>query len=48
MVIPVPTVLSRNNIKVVDRYIFDRLNGYSGPRLVEYYDDIHAIVTTIG
>ena len=39
MVIPVPTVLSRNNIKVVDRYIFDRLNGYSGPRLVEYYDE---------
>ncbi|MEC9220968.1 MAG: DUF2330 domain-containing protein, partial [Bacteroidota bacterium] len=39
MVIPVPTVLSQNNIKVVDRYIFDRLNGYSGPRLVEYYDE---------
>ena len=38
MVIPVPTVLQRNDIKVVERNIFDQLDAYSGPRLVEYYD----------
>ena len=38
MVIPVPTVLQRNDIKVVERSIFDQLDAYSGPRLVEYYD----------
>lgn len=38
MVIPVPVVLQENDIKVVDRYIFDKLNTYTGPRLVEYYD----------
>lgn len=38
MVIPVPVVLKRNDIKVVDRRIFDLLDAYSGPRLVEYTD----------
>jgi len=38
MVVPVPTVLERDDIQVVDRYIFDKLDTYSGPRLVEYYD----------
>lgn len=38
MVVPVPTVLDRDDIQVVDRYIFDKLDTYSGPRLVEYYD----------
>lgn len=38
MVVPVPTVLKQTDIKVVDQGIFDRLNDYSKPRLVEYYD----------
>jgi Na+-translocating ferredoxin:NAD+ oxidoreductase RnfD subunit len=38
MVVPVPTVLKQSDIKVVDQSIFDRLNDYSKPRLVEYYD----------
>lgn len=38
MVVPVPTVLLESDIKVVDRYIFDKLDTYTGPRLVEYYD----------
>jgi hypothetical protein len=38
MVIPVPVVPKRNDIKVVDRRIFDLLDAYSGPRLVEYTD----------
>ena len=39
MVVPVPVVLGRNDIKVVDQKIFQTLNDYSQPRLVEYYDD---------
>jgi Na+-translocating ferredoxin:NAD+ oxidoreductase RnfD subunit len=38
MVVPVPVVLQRNDIKVVDQQIFTTLNDYSKPRLVEYYD----------
>ncbi|MCH2215624.1 MAG: DUF2330 domain-containing protein [Flavobacteriales bacterium] len=38
MVVPVPVVLSEGQIKVVERGIFDRLDAYSAPRLVEYHD----------
>ncbi len=38
MVVPVPVVLSRQDISIVDRGIFDRLDAYSSPRLAEYYD----------
>lgn len=38
MVVPVPVVLKQNDIHVVDPSIFQRLNDYSSPRLVEYYD----------
>jgi hypothetical protein len=38
MVVPVPAVLNKNDIKVVDQQIFNTLNDYSKPRLVEYYD----------
>lgn len=38
MVIPVPVVLRREQIKTVNRSLFDKLDAYSGPRLVEYYD----------
>jgi hypothetical protein len=39
MVVPVPVVLRKSDIKVVDQSIFQKLNDYSAPRLVEYYDD---------
>lgn len=38
MVIPVPEVLKRENIKVTKAELFKKLDEYSGPRLVEYYD----------
>ncbi len=38
MVVPVPVVLRKEDIKVVDPGIFQRLNDYSAPRLVEYWD----------
>ena len=39
MVVPVPVVLRKDDIKVVDQSIFQRLNDYSAPRLVEYWDE---------
>lgn len=39
MVVPVPVVLQKKDIKVVDQSIFNILNEYSKPRLVEYYDE---------
>lgn len=38
MVVPVPVVLQKKDIKVVEQSIFSTLNEYSKPRLVEYYD----------
>ena len=38
MVVPVPVVLQKSDIKVVDNSIFQTLNDYSKPRLVEYFD----------
>ncbi len=38
MVVPVPVVLRREDIHVVDQSLFQRLNDYSAPRLVEYWD----------
>ena len=39
MVVPVPVVLQKKDIKVVDDGIFKILNDYSSPRLVEYFDE---------
>lgn len=39
LVVPVPVVLQQNDIRVVDRMVFDKLDAYSSPRLVEYYDE---------
>jgi hypothetical protein len=39
MVVPVPVILQKSDIKVIDNDIFQRLNDYSAPRLVEYFDD---------
>ena len=38
MVIPVPTVITRGQIHIVDKALIDRLDAYSAPRLVEYFD----------
>ena len=38
MVIPVPTVLKRNDIKIAENSLFSKLDSYSGPRLVEYHE----------
>lgn len=38
MVVPVPVVLQRDDIRVADRQMFDIFDAYSAPRLVEYHD----------
>ncbi|UCH26554.1 MAG: DUF2330 domain-containing protein [Trueperaceae bacterium] len=38
MVVPVPTVLREEQIQVGDPNIFERIDAYSAPRLVEYFD----------
>lgn len=38
MVVPVPVILQKSDVKVIDQALFQRLNDYSAPRLVEYYD----------
>lgn len=38
IVIPVPTVLEREQIHVGDRAVLQHLDAYSAPRLVEYFD----------
>jgi hypothetical protein len=39
VVIPVPTVLQRGQIRVTDKAPIDHLDAYSAPRLVEYHDE---------
>lgn len=39
MVVPVPVVLKRDDIKVVNNQLFEKLDAYSAPRMVEYYDE---------
>jgi hypothetical protein len=39
MVVPVPVVLRREQIRIADASLFRLLDDYSGPRLVEYYDE---------
>jgi hypothetical protein len=38
LVIPVPVVLQQGQIHIGNRELFQRIDGYSAPRLVEYYD----------
>ncbi len=38
LVVPVPEVLHREQIHIGDRELFRRIDAYSSPRLVEYYD----------
>lgn len=39
IVVPVSTVLQRDQIHVADRALVEHLDAYSAPRLVEYFDD---------
>jgi hypothetical protein len=39
LVVPVPVVLKQGDVKVVEKRLFDRLDAYSSPRLVEYHDE---------
>ena len=39
LVVPVPTVLERDQIHVGDPRIVEHLDAYSAPRLVEYFDE---------
>jgi hypothetical protein len=39
LVVPVPTLLRREQIHVGDKAIVEHLDAYSAPRLVEYFDD---------
>ena len=39
MVVPVPVVLKKTDIKVVEHTLFEMLDAYSGPRMAEYYDN---------
>ncbi|HRK08200.1 MAG TPA: DUF2330 domain-containing protein [Pseudobdellovibrionaceae bacterium] len=39
MVIPVPTVLEKEQINVGDMKYVDRIDAFTAPRLVEYFDD---------
>ena len=38
VVIPVPTLLTRDQIHVGDQAVIDHLDAYTAPRLVEYFD----------
>src|SRR4029079_5704719 len=38
VVIPVPTVLEKGQIRIADKGVIDHLDAYSAPRLVEYFD----------
>jgi hypothetical protein len=38
LVVPVPTVVAEDDIRVVENNLIDRLDAYSAPRLTEYFD----------
>ena len=38
MVVPVPVVLQKEDVKTPHRALFDRIDAYSAPRLAEYFD----------
>lgn len=39
LVVPIPYVLKKEQIRVGEPVIFERLDAYSAPRLVEYFDE---------
>ena len=38
LVVPVPSVLERSQIRIGDRKLFEHIDSYSAPRLAEYFD----------
>jgi MYXO-CTERM domain-containing protein len=38
MVVPVPVVLQQENVKTLEREVFDRVDSLAAPRLVEYWE----------
>jgi hypothetical protein len=38
LVVPVPQVLEKGQVRIGDKRLFDRLDAYSAPRLAEYHD----------
>ncbi|MFO1306393.1 MAG: DUF2330 domain-containing protein [Burkholderiales bacterium] len=38
LVVPVPVVLERGQVRIGDRKLFERIDAYSAPRLAEYHD----------
>ena len=38
LVVPVPTVVAQDDIRVVDNHLIEKLDAYSAPRLTEYFD----------
>ncbi len=38
MVIPVPSILQKGQVNVADKAIFERIDAFTAPRLVEYFD----------
>lgn len=47
MVIPVPQVLQKENVKTLPKEIFDRVDQMSAPRLVEYWEKDPCLVDDI-
>lgn len=39
MVVPVPTVIKKEQVRIADPKIIERLDAFSAPRLVEYFDE---------
>jgi hypothetical protein len=39
MVIPVPTIITKDQVHISDPALLDHLDAYTAPRLVEYFDD---------
>src|SRR4029078_7846257 len=38
MVVPVPVVLQKENVKTLDKTLFDHIDQLDSPRLVEYWE----------
>ena len=47
MVVPIPYVFTEEQIRVGDPLIFERIDAYSAPRLVEYFDDDPCLTSPI-
>jgi hypothetical protein len=48
MVVPVPVVLKKDQIKVAEPKIMERLDAFSAPRLVEYFDSDPCLMGRVG